>query len=53
MRKLNYLLVMQRVVSKVGEGYGFPLGIAHISAAMKEAKLNVFNLNLNHVEGEI
>ena len=52
MRKLNYLLIIPRFVSKVGEGYVFPLGIAYISAVMKEAGFNVFNLNLNHIHGE-
>lgn len=53
MNKLNFLLIMPRIVSTVGEGYNFPFGIAYISAVMKDAGLNVFNLNLNHIEGNI
>jgi radical SAM superfamily enzyme YgiQ (UPF0313 family) len=44
---------MPRYVSAVGEGYFFPLGIAYISAVMKQASFQVFNLNLNHIEGKV
>lgn len=44
---------MPRFVANVGESYYFPIGIAYISAAMKQAGFNVFTLNLNHIEGEI
>jgi radical SAM superfamily enzyme YgiQ (UPF0313 family) len=50
--EMNYLLIMPRIVSTVGEGYNFPLGIAYISATMRKAGFNVFTLNLNHIEGE-
>jgi len=53
MRKLNFLLVMPRLVASIGEGYHFPLGIAYISAIMKQSGFQVFTLNLNHIEGEI
>ena len=53
MKKLNFLLVMPRLVATIGEGYHFPLGIAYISAVMKQSGFNVFTLNLNHIEGVI
>ena len=51
-KKLNYLLVMPRLVQNIGDGYSFPLGIAYISGCMKNAGFNVFTLNLNHIEGD-
>lgn len=53
MKKLNYLLVMPRFVESLKEGYNFPLGIAYISSVLKAEGFNVFNLNLNHLDGEI
>jgi len=53
MKKLNYLLIMPRYVSEIGEGYFFSMGIAYISAALKEAGFNVFTMNLNHIRGEV
>lgn len=50
---MNFLLVMPRIVNKVGDGYSFPLGIPYVSAAMKKAGLNVFTYNLNHHAGDI
>lgn len=50
---MNYLLVMPRLVNRIGEGYNFPLGLPYVSAAMKAAKLNCFCLNLNHIDGEV
>ncbi|MCL2074844.1 MAG: radical SAM protein [Betaproteobacteria bacterium] len=52
MSALNFLLIMPRFVTRVGDGYSFQLGIAYVSAAMKQAGFNVFTLNLNHIEGE-
>ena len=52
-KKLNYLLVMPRLVRNVGDGYSFPLGIAYVSSCMKKAGYNVIPLNLNHCHGEI
>ena len=51
--RLNYLLVMPRLVRKVGDSYGFPLGIAYISSCLKKAGYRVTTLNLNHCEGEL
>jgi len=52
-RRLNFLLVMPRLVQNVGDGYSFPLGITYISASMKKAGFKVFTLNLNHHEGDV
>ena len=49
-KKLNFLIVMPRLVQVVGEGYQFSLGIAYISATLKVAEYNVYTLNLNHIE---
>lgn len=53
MKKLNFLLVMPRLVQSIGDGYVFPLGVAYVSSSMKKAGFNVFTLNLNHREGEV
>lgn len=50
---LNYLLVMPRIVNSVKDSYGFPLGIAYISACMKKAGFNLSTLNLNQIEGRV
>lgn len=52
-RKLNYLLVMPRLVRNVGDGYNFPLGLAYISGSLKKAGFNVTTVNLNHREGDV
>lgn len=52
-RKLNFLLVIPRLVLNIGDGYSFPLGIPYISSSMKKAGFNVITLNLNHQEGEV
>lgn len=52
-KKLNYLLVMPRLVQNIGDGYSFPLGITHISSSMKKTGYSVFTLNLNHREGDV
>ena len=51
--KLNFLLIMPRLVQSVGDGYVFPLGIAYISSSMKKAGFNVVTLNLNHCKGDV
>ena len=48
---MNCLLVMPRLVNRIGEGYNFPLGLPYVSAAMKKSGLNCFCINLNHREG--
>ena len=52
-KKLNYLLVMPRLVQNIDDGYSFPLGIPYISSSMKKAGYKVITLNLNHRDGEI
>ena len=52
-KKLNFLIVMPRLVQKTDDGYVFPLGIAYVSSSLKKAGFNVFTLNLNHHEGEV
>ena len=52
-KKLNFLLVMPRLVQNIGDGYSFPLGITYISSAMKKAGYNVISLNLNHRKGDV
>ncbi len=52
-KKMNYLLVMPRLVQNIGDGYSFPLGITYISSSMKKAGYNVAALNLNHRNGDV
>ena len=52
-RRLNFLLVMPRLVQSIGDGYVFPLGVAYVSSSMKKSGFNVFTLNLNHCEGKV
>lgn len=48
---MRYLLVMPKGLSK-SPGYSvFPHGIAYVSAAMKQAGLEVFTANLEYCEG--
>ena len=49
----NHLLVVPRIVNKIGDWYQFPMGIAYVSSCAKRAGFNVHTLNLNHVEGAI
>lgn len=53
MNELNVLLVMPRIVNKVGSGYVFPLGLPYISSSLKQAGFHIFTYNLNHHEGDI
>ena len=50
---MNHLIVMPRIVSKIGEWYQFPLGIAYISAVLKKAGFKVYTLNLNNEHGTV
>ncbi len=45
---MKYLLIMPRFVRVASETYGFPMGLAYISAALKQAGHDVRCLNLNH-----
>lgn len=51
--KLNFLLVMPRIVNKVGDGYSFPLGLPYVSASLKKAGFQIYTFNLNHHAGEV
>lgn len=51
--RLKVLVLMPRLVNKIGEGYQFPLGIAYISASLKKAGFSVVTANLNHIEGDV
>ncbi len=53
MGKLNFLLVMPRIVNKVGDGYSFPLGLPYVSASLKKAGFQIYTFNLNHHAGEV
>ena len=53
LKKMSFLLIMPRLVATIGEGYHFPLGVAYISAVMKQSGFHVITLNLNHTDGEI
>ncbi len=44
---MNYLFVMPRFIQKSGEPYMFPLGMAYVSASLKQTRSTVFCLNLN------
>lgn len=50
---MNYLLVMPRMVNKVGDWYMFPLGIPYVSASLKAAGFRLTTLNLNNEDGEV
>lgn len=52
-KKLNFLLIMPRIVQSIGDGYIFSLGVAYVSSSLKKAGFNVVTLNLNHREGEV
>ena len=53
MKKWNFLLVMPRIVNKIGDGYSFPLGLPYVSSAIKNAGFQVYTYNLNHHEGKV
>ncbi len=53
MNRLNFLIIIPRLVQNIGEGYQFPLGIAYISSSLKSENFNVSTLNLNHDEGTV
>lgn len=51
--RVNYLFVMPRYRKNRNDNYTFPLGMAYVSASLKQARKNVFCLNLNVSFGEI
>ncbi|MDM8517351.1 radical SAM protein [Desulfobacterales bacterium HSG16] len=50
---MQYLLVVPRIVNKLGDWYWFPTGIGYISSCLKSAGFDIQVLNLNHREGTI
>jgi anaerobic magnesium-protoporphyrin IX monomethyl ester cyclase len=50
---VNYLIVVPLYKSRVGDFYDFPLGLAYISAVLKQNGVNVSVLNLNQVGGTL
>ncbi len=53
MKRLNFLLILPRIVTNSNEGYQLPLGILYISAILKKRGFKVSTLNLNHIEGSV
>jgi len=47
---MKVLLAVPKFISSPGQGYDFPLGIAYISAALKQAGHDVHCLNLNNFD---
>ncbi|MBE5859761.1 MAG: radical SAM protein [Butyrivibrio sp.] len=50
---MNYLIVMPRFIQGQKDNYIFPLGIAYVSASLKQVCDTVFCLNLNTHFGDI
>jgi radical SAM superfamily enzyme YgiQ (UPF0313 family) len=47
-KRLNYLIVMPRMVERDDTSYQFPYGLCIVSSALKATGRNVFTLNLNY-----
>ena len=47
-RELKYLMVMPTLAPDADSQYGFPVGLALVTAALKVSKREVFTLNLNY-----
>lgn len=50
---MNYLIVMPILTEVFGQSYSFPLGIAYVSASLKQSGRNVTTYNLNYKRGTI
>lgn len=49
---MRVLVVVPRFVPTPGDFYAFPLGLAYVTAALKQSGHQVFGLNLNHRIGD-
>lgn len=50
---MNYLIVMPILTEIFDQSYTFPLGIAYVSASLKQTGRNVITYNLNYKSGTI
>lgn len=50
MQKKNYLLIMPKCAAQANGLTVFPLGVAYISAYLKQFDFNIYTLNLNYCE---
>lgn len=50
---MKCMMVMPRIVSKVGDAYQFPLGLPYVSASLKREGIDVLTVNLNQIEGTV
>lgn len=50
---MNYLIVMPQVTKVKTQQYGFPIGIAYVSASLKASGRSVTTLNLNYKDASI
>ena len=50
--KLLLVIPPYNVLKRRDKGYTFPMGIAYVNAALRNAGFNVDGLNLNHVDVE-
>jgi anaerobic magnesium-protoporphyrin IX monomethyl ester cyclase len=51
--KMNHLIVVPRIVNRVGDWYQFPLGIAYVSASLRKAGFALHTVNLNNAAGSV
>jgi len=49
---MNYLLLMPKSLGSIDHFNIFPLGIAYISASLKNGGFNVFTANLDYIDGD-
>lgn len=50
---MNLLIVVPRIVNRVGDWYQFPMGIAYISSSLHKEGFHLFKLNLNSIDGNV
>ena len=49
---MNYLLVMPKSLGSIDHFNIFPIGLAYVSASLKQAGFRVFTANLDYLEGD-